>query len=124
MPLRSIAEQDEAADKKFRSALLSLSERAGASLQMDPTLEVYNSQQQLEDFPETSMPLSADVHEALHAVHTNYISLWQDNAVPWKEPVFRGDSHLGSMVPSYNSEVSVSPACPTMFLLLATPPEL
>ena len=123
MPLRSIAEQDEAAEKKFRSALLSLCEHAGASLQMDPTLKVYcNSQQPLEDFSDRSMPLSADVHEALHAVHTNYISLWQDNAVPWKEPVFRGDSHLGSMVPSYNSEVSVSPACPTTFL--PTPPEL
>ena len=68
------------------------------------------------------MQLCADVHEALHAVHTNYISLWQDNAVPWKEPVFRGDSHLGSMVPSYDSEVSVSPACLTTFL--PTPPEL
>ena len=58
MPLRSIAEQDEAAEKKFRSALLSLSEHAGRACKRIKRwtsktassilkLEVYNSQQLL-----------------------------------------------------------------------------
>lgn len=56
--------------------------------------------------------VAVDVPPALRAVYDNYISRWQDNALPWGQPTLGRESRIGSRAgsrgASYTSDASVS----------------